>query len=115
VTEIVDENTDACYVLGGGLYIDPVIPPYQVRAFVGPDGDAALLRRADARFEPPGGIDYYTRLDPHSARMGIGDSVVFGFRAQAFVTRASVVPVRGISRGAPKVAGVYEVTGRKVA
>jgi len=114
LTEITDENPDACYVLGGGLFIDPVIPPYPVRACVGSDGDEALHRRAEARFEPPGGIDYYARLDPHSARMDIGDSAVFGFRAQAFATRAHVVVVRGISRSAPVVAGVYDVCGRKL-
>ena len=31
----------------------------------------------------------------------VGDSVVFGFRAQAFVTRAYVVGVAGLSRGDP--------------
>ena len=86
VTEVTDESYDASYILGGGLFIDPVIPPYPLRACVGRDGDEALRRHADARLEPPGGIDYYARLDPSSARMDIGDSVVFGFRAQAFVT-----------------------------
>ncbi len=115
LTEITDENPDAAYILGGGLYLDPVIPPYPLRAFVGRDGDEALLRRADVRLEPPGGIDYYARLDPASAPLEIGDSVVLGFRAQAFVTRAHVAVVRGLSRGAPRVAGVYDVMGRKLA
>jgi hypothetical protein len=32
-----------------------------------------------------------------------GDSVVFGFRGQAFVTRAFTVGIAGISRGRPEV------------
>jgi predicted amino acid racemase len=114
VTEVTDLRDDAAYVLGGGLYVDPVIPPYQVRAFVGKTGDEALRRAADADLGSPAGIDYYGLLDTRSAKADIGDSVVFGFRAQAFNTRAYVAAVRGISRGAPKVAGVYDSCGRRV-
>jgi hypothetical protein len=63
---------------------------------------------------PLGGIDYYALLDRRSATVEIGDSAVFGFRVQAFVTRAYIGVVRGISRGAPKVAGVYDLAGRRV-
>ena len=41
-----------------------------------------------------------------------GDTVVFGFRAQAFVTRAFVVPVSGISKGKPKVEGIFDSDGK---
>ena len=114
LTEITDVNADQAYVLGGGFFIDPVIPEYRVQALVGRDGDDALHRRADAIISPPGGIDYYSLLDRRSAPMQIGDSVIYGFRIQAFATRAHVVVVRGIARGAPKVVGVYNVSGRKV-
>jgi len=132
LTEVTDVRGDQAYVLGGGLYIDPVIPEYQVRAFVGRTGEEALGQRADANLGSPAGIDYYGMLDcrltgvaggkllPYemldrkSAKVEIGDSVVFGFRVQAFVTRAYVAVVRGISRGAAKVAGVYDVSGRRV-
>ena len=114
VTEVTDLRGDAAYVLGGGLYVDPVIPPYQVRAFVGKRGDEALHRVADADLGSPAGIDYYGLLDARSARIEIGDSVVFGFRAQVFDTRAYVAPARGISRGTPKVAGIYDAMGRRV-
>jgi len=113
LTEITDLNADQTYVLGGGFFIDPVIPNYQVRALVGRDGDAALRRRADAILSPPGGIDYYSLLDRRTARMEIGDSVVYGFRAQAFSTRAHIAVLRGLSRGEEKVAGIYDVSGRK--
>lgn len=114
LTEITDLNADQAYVLGGGFFIDPVIPDYRVQALVGRDGDGALHCRADAIISPPGGIDYYSLLDRRSAEMRIGDSVVCGFRIQAFATRAQVVVLRGLSRGEAKVAGVYDVTGRRV-
>ena len=42
----------------------------------------------------------------------VGDSVVFGFRPQAFVTRAYTVGVAGLSRGAPVVEAVHDAFGR---
>ncbi|UCC68060.1 MAG: hypothetical protein JSV79_13280, partial [Armatimonadota bacterium] len=132
VTEVSDVRGDTAYALGGGFYIDPVIPEYQVRGFVGRTGDQALGQKADASLMPLGGIDYYAlldrqgvgmaggkllpypALDSKSAKVKVGDSAVFGFRVQAFVTRAYVAAVRGISRGAAKVAGVYDVSGRRV-
>jgi len=44
----------------------------------------------------------------------IGDSVVFGFRAQVFATRGQVAVIRGLSRNAPKVAGVFDTVGRRL-
>jgi predicted amino acid racemase len=114
LTEVTDLHGNQAYVLGGGLYVDPVIPPYQLRALVGSDGEKALAARADAELMPLGGIDYYALLDRRSAKVEIGDSVVFGFRAQAFVTRAYVAVIRGVARGRPRVAGIYDATGRKV-
>ncbi len=114
VSEVSDVRGDTAYVIGGGLYVDPVIPPYQVRAFVGKEGDEALANVVNADLGSPAGIDYYALLDRGTGRVEIGDSVVFGFRAQAFVTRAFVAAVRGLARGKPKVAGVYDTSGRRV-
>jgi hypothetical protein len=59
----------------------------------------------------PTAIDYYAILDPAGRTVQPGDSVVFGFRIQAFVTRAYVAGIRGVSRGEPTVAGVYTAAG----
>ena len=114
LTEVSDVRGDTAYVLGGGFYIDPVIPQYQVRAFVGRTGEQALAQRANATLMPLGGIDYYALLDRRSAKVEIGDSVIFGFRAQAFVTRGHVAVVRRIARNEPKVAGVYNTLGNRI-
>ncbi len=84
-----------------------------MQALVGREGDDTLHRRADAIISPPGGIDYYSLLDRRSAKMEIGDSVIYGFRVQAFATRAYITVLRGLSRGEAKVAGIYDVSGRK--
>ncbi|NLN60210.1 MAG: YhfX family PLP-dependent enzyme, partial [Deltaproteobacteria bacterium] len=61
----------------------------------------------------PEAIDYYGILDKDSkAAIRVGDTVVFGFRAQAFVTRAFVVPVSGISKGQAFVEGIYDSDGK---
>jgi predicted amino acid racemase len=114
LSEVSDLRGGHAYLLGGGFFVDPVIPPYQVRALVGKDGDQALDNAANAKLSDPAGIDYYALLDSRSAKVEIGDSAVFGFRAQAFATRAHVVPVRGISRNRFQVAGVYDTSGRRV-
>jgi predicted amino acid racemase len=105
LTEVSHRHGDAAYCFGGGLYIDPVFPPYQVRAFV--NG-----RLHDAVLPPPDAIDYYGRLMPGDGRVpAVGDSVVFGFRIQAFVTRAYVAGIVGISAGSPRVAGIWSAFG----
>ena len=105
LTEVSHRHGDAAYCFGGGLYIDPVFPPYQVQAFL--NG-----RVVDAVLPPPDAIDYYGRLMPGNGPMpAVGDSVVFGFRIQAFVTRAYVAGIEGISTGGPRVAGIWSASG----
>ena len=114
VTEVSHAHDGRAYAFGGGLYIDPVFPPYQVRALVADRpglGDARLL---DATIPPPEAIDYHGQLDPGAGPAPrTGATVVFGFRIQAFVTRAYVVGVAGAGAGSPRVAGVWTSDGRE--
>lgn len=99
------------FCFGGGMYVDPVFPPYQLRAVVGRDvGSTEVL---DATLPPPSAIDYYGQLDldGHPA-VSIGDSVVFGFRSQAFVTRAYTAGIAGLAVGRPEVAGIWAASGQ---
>jgi hypothetical protein len=58
-------------------------------------------------------IDYYGMLTPPDGRhIRPGDTVVFGFRIQAFVTRAYVVPISGVRSGQPEALGVWASDGR---
>jgi predicted amino acid racemase len=104
LSEVSHQHAGRSFCFGGGMYIDPVFEPYQVTALVGSDPEQALGRRVSAEVPPPSAIDYYGQLDAGAAT---GDSVVFGFRAQAFVTRASVAAIRGAAGDAPEVAGVW--------
>ena len=101
------------YCFGGGFYIDPVFPDYDVKTLVGADAKTAFKNSITATLPPPSAIDYYGILEPNSKYpVRVGDSVIFGFRAQAFVARANIVPVSGISSGVPKVEGIWAPNGQ---
>ena len=104
IAEISHHHAGRAYCYGGGLYVDPVFPPYQIRALVGRDGDLAAARRVDADIPPPAAIDYYGMLhEPEGHPLESGASAVFGFRIQAFHTRAPVVAIAGVASGHPEV------------
>ena len=111
LSEVSHFHGGRAYCFGGGLYIDPVFRPYRVRALVGRVPEQALADRVDATLPPPEAIDYYGLLDlPVGRTVEEGDSVVFGFRIQAFVTRAFVVPISGAA-SSPEVLGVWTTGG----
>ena len=113
LTEVSHLHAGRAYCFGGGLYIDPVFPDYDVQALVGPEPtvDTASLRSVE--IPPPAAIDYYGMIDatgPTPPRTG--DTVVFGFRGQAFVTRAYSVGIAGVSTGNPQVISIENIFGQ---
>jgi len=114
LSEVAHLHNGRPYCFGGGLYIDPVFPDYDVRALVGADADVILKDTVRAHLPPPSDIDYYGILEPEAGRtVRCGDTVIFGFRAQAFFTRAWIVPVSGIASGSPTVEGVWSSDGQR--
>ncbi|MGE5464898.1 MAG: YhfX family PLP-dependent enzyme, partial [Syntrophothermus sp.] len=102
------------YCFGGGLYIDPVFSDYDVRALVGRDPGRVARQPVSVKIPPANAIDYYGILEPSPLDViRVGDTVTFGFRIHAFITRAYVIPVSGITSGSPKVEGVFTTGGRK--
>ena len=102
------------FCFGGGLYIDPVFPDYDVRALIGNTPKKAFQQRLSVAIPPANAIDYYGIVSEEGSQgVKVGDSVVFGFRPQAFVTRAYVSAISGIESGQPKVEGVFTAHGRK--
>ena len=98
---------------GGGFYVDPVFEPYSPEALVAADPSDLTQAPVAMDFPDPAGIDYYARLHPPAGRrVGEGDTVICGFRAQAFVTRAFVVGLSGVAGGVPSVAGIWDTLGR---
>lgn len=109
VTEVSHHYDGRAYCFGNGMYVDPVFPDYAMSALVGREPELGRTARVPATIPPPSMIDYYGQLQAPDARPG--DTVVFGFRMQAFVTRAFVVPIRGVSSGTPYVAGIFTSDG----
>lgn len=113
VTEVSHQHAGRAFAFGGGLYIDPVFGPYQVRAVVADRPGLADARTLDASIPPPEAIDYYAQLDVgQGPAPRTGATVVFGFRPQAFVTRAYMVGITGVSTGRPEIAGIWTIDGR---
>lgn len=105
LTEVSHHYGGRAYCFGGGMYIDPVFPPYRVRALV----NGRLL---DADLPLAEAIDYYGQLLPGDGLLpGPGETVIFGFRIQAFVTRAYVAAVDGVASGQPRVVGIWSSSG----
>jgi predicted amino acid racemase len=113
LSEVSHVHGGHAYVFGGGLYIDPVFPPYQVRALVAEAPGLSDARLLDASIPPPAAIDYYGRLDYEGRPPSTGATVIFGFRIQAFVTRAAVAGIEGAASGSPRVAGIWDVNGER--
>jgi predicted amino acid racemase len=112
LTEVSHLSGGEVFCFSGGLYIDPVFSSYQVKAIVAPEPrtDDAALRAVE--IPPPGAIDYYGMIDAAGpTKPAPGDSVVFGFRPQAFVTRSFVAGVSGLSRGKPVVESISHSSG----
>ncbi len=115
LSEVSHHHGDNAFCFGGGLYVDPVFPKYDVKALV--SGEPTSERSALAPVEIPdySAIDYYAMIDATGpVRPATGDTVIFGFRGQAFVTRANVVGVAGISAGEPQVTTIENIYGQPV-
>jgi predicted amino acid racemase len=114
LTEVSHLSGGEAFCFGGGLYIDPVFPNYQVKAIVARESrtDEAALRAVE--IPPPHAIDYYGMIDATGpTKPATGDSVIFGFRPQAFVTRAFVAGVAGVSTEKPAVESISHSPGAK--
>ena len=107
LTEVSHLSGGKAYCFGGGFYIDPIFADYPVKALVSPEPTTDATALLDVEIPPPSAIDYYAMIDATTPRVPRpGDTAVFAFRGQAFVTRAYVVGVSGIASGNPKVESI---------
>ena len=112
LSEISHHHGDNAFCFGGGLYIDPVFPKYDVKALVASEPTSSRDALASVEIPDYSAIDYYAMIDARKANSSkTGDTVIFGFRGQAFVTRASIVGVSGVSIGNPKVTTIEDIYG----
>ena len=113
LSEVSHHHGGYAFCFGGGLYIDPVFPDYSVKALVSAQPTTSTKALLPVEIPPPSAIDYYGMIEQDSAKpVPVGASVVFGFRGQAFVTRASVVGIRGLRTGTPQVEGLENPYGQ---
>ncbi|QDI90396.1 YhfX family PLP-dependent enzyme [Salicibibacter halophilus] len=98
VTEVSHEDQKHAYVIGGGFYTRGNM----TGALVGNEPQKLMGQKLTAKRQDPNYIDYYGALykdgDVH-----VGDTAIYAFRTQIFVTRAHVALVRGIQEGKPEL------------
>jgi predicted amino acid racemase len=114
ISEVSHLDGDTAYAFGAGLYVDKVLGDYRMRALVGRD-EAIVGQAWPAEMAPDGAIHYYAKvhLAPgHGVR--VGDTVVFCFRPQVFVTRGRSQGVAGIGTGRPELRRRYDGEARVV-
>jgi predicted amino acid racemase len=110
VSEVSHHYGGRAFCFGGGMYVDPVFPQYEMQALVGRDAASASL--LNATLPPRSAIDYYGQLGfTRHESVSVGDTVVFGFRIQAFVTRAYTAGITGLANESPRVAEIYSADG----
>jgi predicted amino acid racemase len=112
VTEVSHLWNGKAYVFGGGFYVDPVLGKGNTRALVVAAGDDVGGAPAlSVEMPAPEAIDYYATISLEQPGVTEGDTVIFGFRPQVFVTRALTAAISGISTGHPRVEGVWAADG----
>lgn len=105
VTEVSHFYQNRAYVFGGGFY-----PRSQMKgALVGTNKNN--LKHVPILQNDPCNIDYYGTLETNDVK--IGDSVIYAFRTQVFVTNAQVAVVQNLSSN-PELLGIYDSKGNEI-
>jgi predicted amino acid racemase len=104
VSEVSHSDQGNAYVYGGGFY-----PRSHMKgALVGSSPDHLSFTKAN--LDDSESIDYYATLDTDKVSVSVGDTALFSFRTQIFVTRATVAVVEGIGHD-PRISGLYNSGG----
>ncbi|MEH6988706.1 YhfX family PLP-dependent enzyme [Cytobacillus firmus] len=100
VTEVSHQDQEHYYVIGGGYYGRS----HLTGCLVGSDEKDILNQYVKAIEPAPEAIDYYGAIEkPDGFQVSEGDTAVFSFRTQVFVTRAHIALVKGIQSGKPEL------------
>lgn len=105
VTEVSHLEDNKAFVFGGGFYQRSKMK----RAYL-PDKKVLL----DVEELPPESIDYYSTVHTCGNELHLGDTVIYSFRTQIFVTRSKVAVVDGIQKGNPKLLGIFNSLGDEI-
>jgi predicted amino acid racemase len=98
VSEISHMDAGHAYTIAGGFYARGNMEA----ALYGSNENELISQRSDVALVSPENIDYYGALEKKE-NMQTGDTVVYAFRTQIFVTRAHAAFVRGVDTKSPKI------------
>jgi len=109
VSEVSHQDNEHTYVFGGGFYNRSQAK----KAMVYPrqTSQAYELEIIPHKAEA---IDYYGVLKREQEPLTKGDTVIYAFRTQVFVTRSEVVLVEGLTQKNPRIVGVYNALGHLI-
>lgn len=110
VSEVSHCYKGKAYAYGGGYYRRSNVS----KAMVGANLEKGLNNILNVVEISPSSIDYYGELEIENKKVYIGDTVIYAFRTQIFVTRSEVALVEGISNKKPKVIGIYDNLGNRL-
>lgn len=98
VSEISHMDDEHAYTIAGGFYARS----HMQHALYGSSEREITTQRAKVSPYPVENIDYYGALE-REVPMKVGDTVIYAFRTQIFVTRAHVAYVRGVGSLQPEM------------
>lgn len=110
VSEISHCFENKAFVYGGGYYRRSNLR----NAIVSSNYENMKFNILDAEEILPEAIDYYGTLKIDNNNVKVGDTVIYAFRTQVFVTRSEVVLVKGIQSNNPEIIGIYDSQGKKL-
>lgn len=110
VSEISHKFDDMAFVYGGGFYRRSHVGG----ALVGKTYPELLDNYMEAVENNPEAIDYHGTLKTRRGKADVGDTAIYSFRSQIFVTRSNVAVVEGIQRGKLRLLGLYDNLGREI-
>lgn len=105
VSEVSHLYNNHAYVFGGGFYPRS----HMKEALVGTNRQN--LKRVPTIDNVPTNIDYYGSLATDGVQ--VGDTVIYAFRTQVFVTNAHVAVLKNISAN-PELVGIYDSMGNLI-
>lgn len=106
LSEVTHKLDEVVYSLGGGFYSRS-----RAREALIYGRDSDLPIRARVELDPPEAIDYYGNLYVDDmSRVSVGDSVIYAFRSQVFVSRSFVAVLANVATN-PEVVGIFDRAG----
>jgi predicted amino acid racemase len=98
VSEISHMDEKNAYTIAVGFYARSNM---EAALFGGNESDI-VKKKANVKGVWTDNIDYYGSLQKES-KMNVGDSVIYAFRTQIFVTRAHVASIRNVNSSYPEL------------